>query len=45
MIFEGKCTVVLASQSQIEFVINKMHQKAKYLSQDNFEYSVFRCLT
>lgn len=45
MIFQSNCTVLLASQSQIECVINQMHQIAMYLSQNNFKYSFFVCLT
>lgn len=45
MMFKSNCAVLLAPQSRIEYVINKMHQIAMYLSQNNFKYSFFVCLT
>lgn len=44
MIFQSSYTLLLASQSQMEHVI-KVHQIAMYLSQNNFKYSFFVCLT
>lgn len=44
MIFQSSYTLLLAFQSQMEHVI-KVHQIAMYLSQNNFKYSFFVCLT